>query len=214
MAYVAISNQLLDEVRNKIRRMQDAEFESMPKVESSFSSQTLPPDIDQLVWGEHYHLKNVIPSTWKRQVNEFCGTAEYEYNEKKQKSSIYYKTAVKCDSPPNNSSYTAYFTMPETHPHMALVIESDKQRLDLNAKWQQLSNKIRTFLVNCKSLNEAVKLWPDVRMYIPQSYMDRMLAKSERTAEKISKASEFLKQIDTDHAVAAAVGARMAGAKV
>jgi hypothetical protein len=41
-----------------------------------------------------------------------------------------------------------------------------------------------------------------------------MLVKSERTAEKISKASEFLKQIDTDNAVAAAVGARMAGAKV
>jgi hypothetical protein len=216
MAYVAISNQLMDEVRSKINRMKEAELNSLPPSNDNLSFSYVPQDYETLIWGEHLHLRNVIPDTWKRHVGEICGTAQFSHNERTHKANLYIKLGAKVSAPPipNASSYRADITMPETHPDMAVVIERNKQVLDITDKWSALSSKIRDFLNNCKSLNEAVKLWPDVRIYIPQSYMDRMLAKSERTAEKISKASEFLKQIDTDHAIAAAVSARMAGAKV
>lgn len=214
MAYVAISNQLMDEVRSKINRMKEAEVNSIPAVMDNLSFNTVPHDYEQLVWGEHFHLKDSIPPSWKRNVGELCGYAEYTHNGRTLKTRLYIKLANKIGVPPDQNSYTAHFYMPETHPDMAPIIERDKQVDDISNKWNAISSKIRDFLGNCKSLNEAVKLWPDVRIYIPQSYMDRMLAKSERTAEKISKASEFLKQIDTDTAIAAAVGARMAGAKL
>jgi hypothetical protein len=214
MAYVAISNQLMDEVRSKIMRMKDAERNSVPEVNAQLSYQTIPLQYEQLLWGEHYDLKDKLPSAWKRELNELCGTAEYMHGERMCKSRLYLKAAIKISAPPDASSYTAHFIMPADHPDMAPIVERDKQYADIESKWTTLHNKIRDFLNNCKSLNEAVKLWPDVRVYIPDTYMKRMLAKSERTAEKISKASEFLKQIDTDHAIAAAVSARMAGAKV
>ena len=214
MAYVAISNQLMDEVRSKINRMKEAEVSSIPAATDNLAFNYVPTDFEKLVWGEHYHLKDVIPSSWKRNVSELCGYTEYEHNGRTMKTRLYIKLANKIGVPPDQNSYTAHFSMTEDHPDMAPIIQRDKQVDDVNIKWNAINGKIRDFLVNCKSLNEAVKLWPDVRIYIPDSYMKRMLAKSERTAEKISKASEFLKQIDTDTAIAAAVGARMAGAKV
>ena len=214
MAYVAISNQLMDEVRSKINRMKEAEVNSIPAATDNLAFNYVPTDFEKLVWGEHYHLKDVIPSSWKRNVSDLCGYTEYEHNGRTMKTRLYIKLANKIGVPPDQNSYTAHFLMTEDHPDMAPIIQRDKQIDDINTKWNAIHTKLRDFLNNCKSLNEAVKLWPDVRIYIPQSYMDRMLAKSERTAEKISKASEFLKQIDTDTAIAAAVGARMAGAKV
>jgi len=216
MAYVAISGQLMDEVRSKINRMKEAELNSLPPSTDNLSFSYVPHDYEAMVWGEHLHLKSVIPATWMRYVEEIRGTTEFTHNERTHKANLYIKLGTKVAAPPipNASSYRADITMPATHPDMAVVIERNRQVLDITDKWSALSSKIRDFLNNCKSLNEAVKLWPDVRVYIPDSYMKRMLVKSERTAEKISKASEFLKQIDTDHAIAAAVSARMAGAKL
>ena len=214
MAYVAISSQLLNEVDNKINRMKEADSNLIQKPIDDFTYNTLPSDLDQLVWGEHHHLKNVIPDDWKVYSKDFRANTKFMHDGTELKSLICIKTAVGTAAPPKSSSYTTHFDIPADHPLIAEVVQRDIADYENRKKWKAIHRQIKDFLNNCKSLNEAVKLWPDVRVYIPQSYMDRMLAKSERTAEKISKASEFLKQIDTDNAVAAAVGARMAGARV
>jgi hypothetical protein len=214
MAYVAISTQLMNEVDNKINRMKEADANLIQKPIDDFTYNTLPSDLDQLVWGEHHHLKNVIPDDWKVYSKDFRANTKFMHDGTELKSLICIKTAVGTAAPPKSSSYTTHFDIPADHPLIAEVVQRDIADYENRKKWKAIQRQIKDFLNNCKSLNEAVKLWPDVRVYIPQSYMDRMLAKSERTAEKISKASEFLKQIDTDNAVAAAVGARMAGARV
>lgn len=214
MAYVAISTQLMNEVSSKINRMKEADENLIQKPIDEFAYQTMPDDLDRLVWGNHFHLKNVIPDDWKVYNKDFRANTRFTHDGTELKSVVCIKTAVGTSAPPKSSSYTTHFDVPVDHPIIAEVVQRDIAYYENRKKWKAISSQIRDFLNNCKSLNEAVKLWPDVRIYIPQSYMDRMLAKSERTAEKISKASEFLKQIDTDNAVAAAVGARMAGARV
>jgi len=214
MAYVAISASLLNEVENKINRMKEADANLIQKPIDEIAYQTLPDDLEQLLWGAHYNLKNVIPDDWKTYNKDFRANTRFMHDGTELKSMVAIKTAVGTAAPPKSSSYTTHFDIPADHPLIAEVVQRDIAYFENNKKWKAIRVQIKDFLNNCKSLNEAVKLWPDVRVYIPQSYMDRMLAKSERTAEKISKASEFLKQIDTDNAVAAAVGARMAGARV
>lgn len=214
MAYVAISTQLMNEVSSKINRMKEADDNLIQKPIDEITYQTLPNDLEQLLWGSHYHLKDVIPDDWKVYNKDFRANTRFVHDGGELKSMVAIKTAVGTAAPPKASSYTTHFDVPADHPIIAEVVQRDIAYYENRKKWKAISSQIRDFLNNCKSLNEAVKLWPDVRIYIPNSYMERMLAKSERTAEKISKASEFLKQIDTDNAVAAAVGARMAGAKV
>jgi len=214
MAYVAISATLINDVENKIRRMKEADDNLIQKPIDEITYQTLPDDLEQLIWGSHLHLKNVIPDDWKVYNRELRANAHFEHDGVNLKSIVHIKTAVGTAAPPKTANYTTHFDIPSTHPIIAEIVQRDVAYYENNKKWKAIQRQIKDFLNNCKSLNEAVKLWPDVRVYVPQSYMDRMLVKSERTAEKISKASEFLKQIDTDNAIAAAVGARMAGAKV
>jgi hypothetical protein len=214
MAYVAISATLINDVENKIRRMKEADDNLIQKPIDEITYQTLPDDLDQLIWGNHHHLKNIIPDDWKVYNKEFRANTKFQHDDVELKSIMHIKTAVGTAAPPKSSGYTTHFDVPPTHPIIAEIVQRDVEYYENNKKWKAIQRQIKDFLNNCKSLNEAVKLWPDVRVYIPESYMKRMLVKSERTAEKISKASEFLKQIDTDNALAAAVGARMAGAKV
>lgn len=214
MAYVAISASLLNEVENKIRRMKEADENLVQKPIDHIDYHALPSDLEQLLWGAHYHLKDVVPDDWKVYSKDFRANTKFVHEGTEIKSMVSIKTAMAASAPPKASSYTTHFDVAPDHPIIAEVVQRDVAYYENNKKWKAILRQIKDFLNNCKSLNEAVKLWPDVRIYVPQHYMDRMLAKSERTAEKISKASEFLKQIDTDNAVAAAVGARMAGAKV
>jgi hypothetical protein len=68
---------------------------------------------------------------------------------------------------------------------------------------------VLSFLQHCKSLNEALKLWPDIRIYIPQRYLDKAETVTKKAKAAESTALEHLKSIDTDNAVASAVMLRM-----
>ena len=65
MAYVAISATLINDVENKITRMKEADANLIQKPIDEITYQTLPDDLEQLIWGSHFHLKNVIPDDWK-----------------------------------------------------------------------------------------------------------------------------------------------------
>jgi len=66
----------------------------------------------------------------------------------------------------------------------------------------------------CKSLNEAIKLWPDVQRYVPKQFLDRVAKKAEKSAGAASQGAEALKGIDVDMVNTSVVLARMAGATV
>ena len=164
MAYVAISNQLLDEVRSKINRMKEAEVNSIPEVTDNLAFNYVPTDFEKLVWGEHYHLKDAIPSSWKRSVSELCGYTEYEHNGRTIKTRLFIKLGTKVGVPPDQNSYTAHFPISETHPDVAPVVARDKQVDDINTKWNAIHTKLRDFLKNIISekisLNMAVNARP------------------------------------------------------
>ena len=65
------------------------------------------------------------------------------------------------------------------------------------------------FLEACKSLNEGLKLWPDLKYYIPEQYLKKVAEKVEKK-KRPSEALDALKEIDVDQIVANAVMARMA----
>jgi hypothetical protein len=83
------------------------------------------------------------------------------------------------------------------------------------SKWSQIKDKVITFFRSCKSVNEAIKLWPDVRMYIPTEYMERVERKAARgPGSGPSDAMSVLATMNLEEIQAAAVVARLSGAKV
>lgn len=220
MAYVAISNQLIHDVASKIDKLKQQERNAVK--EPTHEVHVTPDDAlaTQLIWGEHMHLRDQIPDNWKMQVPKvtlyYRVQAEHDYN------SAYYTlqatgTGFIVPRQANLSVYGMEIKFTEEAdcpPIMAEVIEYTKQVTEIDSRWKKVTAQVKEFLYKCKSLNEALKLWPQLRIYIPQQYIDRMEKNSpaaKKSAEE-NAALQALQSIDTDFVVAAAVSARLASA--
>jgi hypothetical protein len=213
MAYVAISGALIEDVQDQIKKLRGSEVKAIPEVSRYMKMSTLPEDLVQRMWGEHYHLRDVIPSKWKRKRDDLQLRVNYlsaEGNEQHIEVQINF-TGNNIECPPDASGYHYTVIVEEDFHLVAPYVAYAKQVHEIDERWDKVKSQIVQFLKGCKSLNEALKLWPDVRIYIPKQYIERIERKVERATADTS-ALDILKSIDTDGAVAAAVGARLASA--
>lgn len=215
MAFVGISNKLMDDVFHVIDRMSDAEIKSV-KQDIEYRVTTENDWFVTQAWGANLHLRDQIPKEWMQtDRHSACFYVDLDVHDRCRFEVSMPSEAVQW-FPPKYSSYEAFAIsehaegIPETVRQM---IENRRVIMDIRSRWKGINDQVRTFLKNCKSLNEAIKLWPDLEHYIPKEYIERTLEK--RSAQKtISKAAEILGTIDTQAVKASAVIARMAGATV
>jgi hypothetical protein len=78
----------------------------------------------------------------------------------------------------------------------------------MDARWEKIKTDIDEFLDKCKSLNEAVKLFPGVRMYIHSEDIERL----ERKLERPTQRAKIVEDVDTEGLTAAAIAAKLAAA--
>ena len=207
MAYVAISFDLRDNVRRNIEAMRRRELHAAApkeKTESIRSHQITPQHLE-LVWGEHLHLKNVITQKWYRRVQNVYLKAERKVGDTDFCAALTYEFPDTIPAPPGSEHYIRK-DVGEEFPGMKELLDAAVVRGEIEERWTKVQSQVTTFIANCKSLNEALKLWPDVKLYIPQNYLDRVEQKTHKPKE--SRAAEVLKQIDTDIATASVVGLR------
>lgn len=221
MAYVAISNQLLHDVASQIDKLKDLERQTLKPPVNEMRVAPDDPQAMALIWGDYMHLKDQMPDTWKTQTAKV--TMQYRVQMEHDYNTAYFQLICNSDSgfiTPRVQGYTSYgldVTYKEESdcpPIMAEILEYTKQVTEVDSRWKGIRGQVKDFLNNCKSLNEALKLWPDLRIYIPPRYIERMEANSpsaKKNAQE-SAALKALQSIDTDFVVAAAVGARMASA--
>ena len=215
MAFVGISGRLIDEVRGRINSMCHVEQQTITLPDRY--RVTNPDDwFVHKTWGEHLHLMNELPVEWK---NRDQGSARFfVMTEQFGKISV----DVELDLgnvdlfPPEYSTFSAFIAMdddPTMPPAIRAEVDAKKQIVEIRDRWEKVRAQVTDFLESCKSLNEAIKLWPDLEHYIPKDDIERMLEKRVR-AKTESKAVEALSRVDTEGVMAAAVIARLSGAMV
>jgi hypothetical protein len=195
--------------------MYEKDKNSIPEVDSTFDVNTVPQDIMDRVWGNHLHLANQMPQEWKMYRDEVELRVEIPREDgtvHKIDRTIRLVGGIHMMCPPETPKYGFRIEVPADHELMAEYVTYQKEVDEVKQRWKKVATEIVKFLQNCKSLNEALKLWPDVRIYIPNEFIVRVEHKAERSAAT-STALDVLKSIDTDGAVAAAVGARLAAAR-
>lgn len=217
MAYVAISGKLLDAIDMRIRAMRAAEIEALgprPNVSLTGSESYLL----EVAWGEHLHLKDIIPKRW-------TGRAETMYLEfrmtlsggESATATHYVGLSPGLLLPPNYRAGHGGPTIvaPPDVPELAELRNHYVQVAEIELRWNKVDRQVTKFLGECKSLNEALKLWPQLVSYIPKEYVDKVMEKREQTKTE-SRAAAMLAagEVDTDGVTAAAVIARMVGAKI
>lgn len=228
MAFVGISQTLVQEVRSNIARLCDTELNTVTgtdPMEGILVTGEEPWFVKQ-AWGEHLHLKTVVPETWlaknkkldlQFRILDDAENTMYHFN--------HHATLPEAITlPPIYRTYYSdsraelklvfYVNDPAMPENIRAKIKIVAQVKEIKARWEKVRTNVVSFLDQCKSLNEAIKLWPDLRIYIPSSYLEKLDRKPERKAGKESNAAELLKTIDVNEVQAAAVIARLSGANL
>ena len=213
MAYVSISQDLRNAVRSNIAAMKNMERDGIKKP-ASICDQTVSgtdPAMEQLVWGEHHHLKAMMPKEWLRETEYINLRTKIMFeNGSGVMASVRVNFNPKMITPPNADRYGYDINLPADHPLVPELTAYYTEMRSIEERWSAVGTQIMDFLGACKSLNEALKLWPDVRIYIPKQFLERVERKVERAVN--TGGAEAIKKVDTDAAVSAAAIARMMGA--
>lgn len=208
MAYVGISGDFIQAVKREISRMQDAEQNAFIEPEREVHVHVAPHDIVQLVWGQYIGLRDQMPKEWLVEAHSVDMRVKLEHESEKCDSMYTVKFTEPMLSPPGYSRYRHdIYVAEDAYPPMAAVVKYTREMMEIRVRWKKVNRQIVDFLQSCKSLNEALKLWPAVSVYIPKPYLDRIERKVEREV-KASAAQQALAGVDTDAAIAAATTAR------
>jgi hypothetical protein len=223
MAYVAISRGLMTDVNNKIREMKHAEERSLSEnpVEVYGRTATAKPLeswLEAAIWENSLHLKPLLPPTWIAKLEKFDLVIRVQKEDGSTTGVGSYRFVAKgtvYEMPPQyRNSYTpdiAVLVTPEmaaTNPFFKDCFDYAVKRKEIEKRWDGVKTGVVDFLNKCKSLNQAIKLWPGIAHYIPKEYVERVEEKVERKARE-AEAQDSLKSIDTDAIEAAAVIARL-----
>ncbi len=219
MGTVYITNELKDRVRSKINVMCKAErAHDLPNFQKPINL-----DVSELYnigcWGKaNVHLCDLIPKDWlsKKEHVEIKIISEEDIT---LKTSVEFAGLTRAYARPKDGYYghtnselsIEYVrSLPKDTVGRAEILEHWEQAIaskEIELRWAKIQDDISVFLGKCKSLNEAIKLFPNVVMYIGADDMERVQRKVERKSER----KQIVKEIDTQSLTAAAIAAKLMG---
>lgn len=216
MAYVAISGDFMTRVNNKINNMARAELSTIGEEPKPVLSGH-EPFVTEAMWGNHAHFKESMPTDWCGRTERLNAKFEIPNQFKADGNPFVYHTTLRftnddIKTPPRFNFYDN-LNVPNTEHTLSQLVEWVSKHHEITMRWKAVTDKITEFLHSCKSANEAVKLWPDVKTYFDAGDIARLETKHGRTETK-SAAADVLAGIDTSEVMSAAVIARLSGAQV
>jgi hypothetical protein len=222
MATVGITKELRDRTKNVIEMMRRAErANDLPEIDKNV-------DVDASYlfnmgcWGEKYvHLVNQIPKDWLSKISDanihITGTLDDGRN---LNTNVRFNNMKSAYARPKDNYYAKsdseltieyVLSLPEETAGRAELLkrwEDSIIAMGIDARWGKIKTDIDEFLQKCKSLNEAVKLFPGVRMYIDRHDIERL----ERKLERPTQRAKIVEDVDTEGLTAAAIAAKLAAA--
>ena len=215
MAFVGISKNFIERVGSKIQNMQKAEVTALGE-QPKITAMNTEPWVLQAVWGEHLYLLEKMPNSWigKSENLKFRFKVHNpDLPEDRQHFAFGVSFSDAVPVPPGYSWYGETL-VDASIPQIAPIVEYATKFREIDARWFKVRGQVLSFLESCKSANEAVKLWPDVKIYFDQEDIERLEAKTIRSGTAESEAAKKLAELDTGSLTSAAVIARMSGAQV
>ena len=219
MATVYITQELSSRVSDAIKRMRDADITTQNAETGRAIELDTSEFLTKAMWGNYLHLKDQLPHEWLSLNTGPTMTIVMPADDdgKQVKHMIHFRNQ-KVLNRPNNDRWsepkiecTKAFLDANVDMAGVLNILGYIDRMDLNneikAKWSKVEADVMLFLGKCKSLNEALKLWPGVKLYIPAEYIRRVEHKVERKVRE----KEIVESVATEELTAAAIAARLAG---
>lgn len=204
MALVRVSKQLLLGVEQQIKVMAGAAKEELRKRAAPDAVPEVCADLvaaaTAQMWGVYAHLKDTTPREWMLETPRLDITPVDDH-----KKSVVPEIQIKGDwrLPPGTKTDYGYaeVRVPVTALQQSTqdaVMEYAADAMALDIKYTTVKEQIISFPKNCKSLNDALKKFPDFALYVPDEYKKRVAVETERTRKKKAEAQGLVVAIDRE----------------
>lgn len=219
MTYVAVTKNLLKDVKQNIADMERNEISTLPQAGAQAEVIRNDPAaveiIETALWQELYDLK---PRLTKYSKNMFL---DLQFTKPPTRGIGYYELRLENYDIPRifvKDSYQSYFELkldPASHPLFQKFVDNEVFAHEVRARWSKVSTQVAVFIESCKSVNEAVKLWPDVERFLPPEVRVKLAEKATRSSsgKSSSAGQETLKKVDIDLVNMSSVLARLGGSR-
>jgi hypothetical protein len=202
MALVRISKNLIADVRKRVDDVAARTFETAvaPKnpVTKTDNLDVLFDASERAIWKEHLHLKSIVPPGWLVKKDRIDlkimkgGTQLYP--------EMQVNRVVIC--PPNTPGYSYVdVRLDVSQIPQALSDEIDAYNtecMEHNTKFGKVREQILAYLNSRKSLNDALKAYPDLALYVPKHYIETVNRKTDRAAAQAKEQVTGEVTIDRD----------------
>ena len=220
MAYVAISKQFIEDVKYNINNMRNTETNSLGQAPTIEATREILDMVEAQEWGEYLHLKDVIPDKWCVHAEGVRLWIHYPVDNEMNDTKIHMtdlhaspSQAVTFRVPPDGDRWcTSLKVMLQDFPVANALIAYVKSAEEVHERWTITRNKVVDYLNACKSLNEALKAYPDLVHYIPAQYRVRVKEIVVRKKAEPSEAVVAAEGLDKDMLLAGVVAVRLAQA--
>jgi hypothetical protein len=220
MATVYITKELETKVKNRIHKMRDREVElEVPDHEKHITTDASEL-LMQMAWGDYKHVFPQLPKEWlvHNKTQDVNVLTEEDDNGNAEKYHFNFVGLQHYYAPPTADRWggprpTCTKAWLETKLHLTGAQDMMDQlaqkeiRTTIFDKWNKTNNDIQAFLGKCKSLNEALRLWPALKIYVPEEYIQRVEYKVERRKRE----TEIIESVDIGELTAAAIAAKLSG---
>jgi hypothetical protein len=167
--YVGISKSLQKDILAHIERMREAQLERVHASTHPFPDGLAGPEwaarIEKQAWGDPIKLKDKLPDNWLRPPNFV--DVHFQADNDQTLSTRFSGSTI--EFPPTyDGSYApdVHFQLDDLEPQIA---EDIRKHFRLTVE-----EEIMKLLERCKSLNEAVQLFPDLRYFLSDDIKDKL----------------------------------------
>jgi predicted transposase YbfD/YdcC len=195
---IQISGKLIEDTTDHITSLQTkalkAEFGSTNEDIPFFILGKHSAIMDRICWGKYMSYKDNIPKEWCESVSENSYQSSMRVKMKDVNRTFVLKFSSGATSgnvgkkyliPPKcTPHYNTHDLVPSSSDAERELCEELASRAALVQKWEGISNKVIAVLKASRSLNHAIKEWPDIVHFLPEEHKKRLQEDAERSKER------------------------------
>jgi len=206
MSYVRRTQALIDSVERKVDIMKNQEL--------SFHNSGLTAEIGTSIhnavriavelslWRKAPELKSKLPDEWVTYSDHVDVYFVKQNNSRtRERLTLHFPETNKIMLPPKHASWDDVildrdYITPEIDTWLDEADEAATKCEDIKAEFNIITRQLTDFLNSHASLNTAIKEMPELELYVPQEYLDKVKEKVIRT--KTNKTSTTAKDLNID----------------
>ena len=206
--YVRKTMTLVEDIRDTVDQMKHSQIKKL------YKGTTIPLDtplhkdvktvIEKVLWKEAPELKDKMPEKWCKiedniQVSFYEGTPSIGVP-------VHFETSTndQLKLPPTYSRYGVDCQIKETD-FTPLIKEwlddirnQEKNKNETTDMFDGIKEQLTTFMSKHASLNTAIKEMPELEMYVPQPYLDKLAKETIRTKPTKSELDDDDDKVELD----------------